>query len=161
MSLAQSYDDLLRSITLAFTVDDAVLVENYVRGREATVAVVDGYRGEELYVLPPVEIIPVKSTFFDYEEKYSGHAREICPAPFSRDVTDALMHAARTVHAHLKLRDYSRSDFIVSPRGDVFFLEVNTLPGLTSASLVPKALEAVGSNLPEFLHHVVARALVR
>ena len=158
--LARSYDELQRGIVSVFDVDEVALVENYVRGREATVAVIEGYRGEALYVLPPIEIIPGKSAFFDYDEKYAGHAQEICPGPFSRDVTEELIRSARTVHRTLGLRDYSRSDFIVS-RDGVFFLEVNTLPGLTPASLVPKALEAVGSNLPEFLDHVVSRALVR
>lgn len=158
--LAGSYNDLTHAILSVFTIDDTALIEGYVRGREATVAVIDGYRGEELYVLPPIEIIPGKSSFFDYDEKYAGHAREVCPARFPRDITDELIHSARTVHRTFGLRDYSRSDFIVSREG-VFFLEVNTLPGLTPASLVPKALEAVGSNLPEFLEHVVGRAFVR
>jgi D-alanine-D-alanine ligase len=121
---------------------------------------VEGFRGEDLYVLPPIEIVPTKNTFFDYDEKYAGHAREVCPAQFPRETTEALMHAARTVHHTLGLRDYSRSDFIVA-RDGIYFLEANTLPGLTQASLVPKALEAVGSTLPEFLDHIVGRALVR
>jgi D-alanine-D-alanine ligase len=157
---AQSFDNLQYGILKALEVDDAALVENFIRGREATVAVVEGFRGEELYVLPPIEIVPTKNTFFDYDEKYAGHAREVCPAQFPRETTEALMHAARTVHHTLGLRDYSRSDFIVAKDG-IYFLEANTLPGLTQASLVPKALEAVGSTLPEFLDHIVGRALAR
>lgn len=159
-TLAQSFNDLQRGLLAVFEIDDAALVENYIRGREATVAVIEGYRDEELYVLPPIEIIPGKSSFFDYEEKYFGIARKLCPGPFPRDVTGDLVRVARTVHRTLGLRDYSRSDFIIS-RGGIFFLETNTLPGLTQESLVPKALEAVGSSLPEFLDHVVQRALER
>lgn len=159
-TLATNRNDLHRGLLAVFDTDDTALVENYVRGREATVAIIDGYRGEAVYALPPIEIVPNTNAFFDYDAKYAGGARELCPAPFPRDVTDALIRAARTVHTMLGLRDYSRSDFIVA-RDGIFFLEVNTLPGLTSASLVPKALEAVGSTLPEFLDHVVQRALVR
>lgn len=157
---AKTYDELLYGVLKGFEIDDAVLVENYVRGREATVAVVEGFRGEELYALPPIEIVPTKTSFFDYAEKYDGHAREICPAPFSRDVSTLLMDTARNIHRKLNLRDYSRSDFIVAKDG-IYFLEVNTLPGLTEASLVPRSLEAVGSGLPEFLDHIVERALTR
>ena len=70
------------------------------------------------------------------------------------------MQAAREVHKALHLRDYSRSDFILSNEG-IFFLEVNTLPGLTEASLVPQAVRAVGSSIPEFVDHLVSRALAR
>jgi len=70
------------------------------------------------------------------------------------------MDAAREVHRSLGLRDYSRSDFILAREG-IFFLEVNTLPGLTETSLVPQAVAAVGSTLPEFLDHLVTRALAR
>lgn len=159
-SVVHSYDSIVKGVTLAFEHADTILVEQYIPGREATVAVIEGFRGEPLYVLPPVEIIPTKNTFFDYEEKYAGHAREVCPASFSRDITNKLIEAAREVHTTLGLRDYSRCDFIVDKHG-IFFLEVNTLPGLTEASLVPKALEAVGSSLPDFLDHIVTRAYAR
>lgn len=155
-----SFEELRRAIMHAFGYSDRVLVEQYVRGREATVAVADKFRGEELYAFPPIEISYGKSSFFDYSEKYEGHARELCPAPFPRETTRALIEAAKHVHKTLGLRDYSRSDFIVAKDG-IYFLEVNTLPGLTEASLVPKAVHAVGANLPLFLRHVVGRALER
>jgi D-alanine-D-alanine ligase len=159
-TLAHTLDELQYGILGALQINDRALVENYVRGTEVTVAVAEGFRGEDLYVFPPIEIVPTKSGFFDYDEKYAGHAREICPARLSRANTEELMRAARDVHRTLGLRDYSRSDFIVAREG-IFFLEVNTLPGLTPTSLVPQAVEAVGATLPEFLEHMVLRALSR
>ena len=134
-----------------------VLVEELVKGTEATVGVVDGLRGENLYALPPVEIVPpAEHSYFSYEAKYSGESREICPGRFPRPVSDELMRLAKTMHQALGQRHYSRSDFIVSDKG-IYFLETNTAAavGMTSESLMPKSLAAVGVKLPEFLSHIV------
>jgi len=159
-ALVTSFDELLYALTVAFSHADQVLVEKYIRGREATVAVADGFRGQDVYAFPPIEIVTSDTTFFDYTEKYGGGARELCPAPFTKETTDALLHAAKHVHKTLGLRDYSRSDFIVA-RDGVYFLEVNSLPGLTPTSLLPKTVEAVGATLPSFLGHLVERAYAR
>lgn len=134
-----------------------VLVEEMIRGREATAGVVEGLRGESLYALPPVEIIPPEDSFFSYDAKYSGKTQEIVPGNFSRVVAEELMRAAKLMHRTLGVRHYSRSDFMVSPKG-VYYLETNTLPGLTSESLLPKSLTAVGVPLSEFLTHLVSLA---
>jgi D-alanine-D-alanine ligase len=159
-SVVRSYSELVSAIAHAFDQGDQVLIEQYLRGREATVAVAEGFRGEDVYAFPVIEIIPNSGTFFDYDNKYNGGAREVCPAPFPYETAQALMTAAREVHRALGLRDYSRSDFIIQKDG-IYFLEVNTLPGLTPASLVPKSVEAVGATLPQFLDHLVMRALAR
>ena len=139
----------------------AVMVEECIRGREATVGVVENLRGETLYALPPTEIIPPASAgFFSAEVKYTGATQEICPADFSPAIKRELAQAARTAHHMLGLRHYSRSDFIVSPHG-VYFLETNTLPGLTNESLLPRELAAVGISLKEFFSHLVSLALNR
>ncbi len=140
--------------------DDAggVLVEEYIRGTEATAGVVEGLRGEDLYALPPIEIVPPENDFFSYGAKYSGITQEIVPGRFTRPVQDELMRLARVVHEGMGLRHYSRSDFIVSNRG-IYFLEVNTLPGMTTESLLPKSLSAVGVHFPDFLSHLVDLAL--
>lgn len=137
------------------------LVEERIRGREATVGVIEGLRGEELYVLPPIEIIPPPTEeFFSYEAKYGGGTREICPGPFPKKVTKELMETAKKMHKALGLRHYSRSDFIVAPSG-IYYLETNTLPGMTEESLLPKALAAVGISFKDFLTHLVDLALNR
>ena len=132
-----------------------VLVEEYIKGREATVGVIDDFRGEKTYALMPVEIIPPpEHSFFNYEAKYGGKSIERVPGNFTQEEKNELTNTARAVHEGLGLSHYSRSDFILSPRG-LYFLEVNTLPGLTDESLLPKAVAAIGSRLPDFLEHVL------
>jgi len=138
-----------------------VMIEERIKGREATVGIVEGLRGEVLYALPPVEIVPPdEHSFFSYEAKYSGKSQEIVPGRFARNISDELMQAARTIHAALNQRHYSRSDFIVSDKG-IYFLELNTAAavGMTGESLMPKSLAAVGVKLPEFTAHLVDLAL--
>jgi len=158
VSLARSFDELVAALENGLAADKTILVEEYIRGKEATAGVIDAYRGEEHYVLPVVEIrLPGKRGFFDHEAKYSGETDEVCPGNFTKEEKRALEEAARYVHKTLGLKHYSRSDFIISPRG-IYFLEANTLPGLTDVSLFPKALQAVGASLPEFIDHVLDRA---
>lgn len=138
-----------------------VLVEEYVRGKEATAGVVEGLRNEKLYALPPVEIVPpAHHGFFSYDAKYSGETKENVPGNFSRVEAEELMRAAKLMHKTLGLRHYSRSDFIVTPRG-IYYLETNTLPGLTAESLLPKSLAAVGIPFRDFLTHLVMLALTK
>ena len=159
ISIVHSVDELDQALARAFEVSDQVLVEEYIKGKEATVGVVENFRGQALYSLPPGEIIPhAHKRFFDYEAKYEGASDEIFPGNFSRDEVVELESAAREVHTLLGLDHYSRSDFIVTPRRGIYFLEVNTLPGLTGESLLPKALRSVGSSLPEFVEHVIQLA---
>ncbi len=136
-----------------------IIFEGFIAGREATCGVVDHFRGEEIYSLLPVEIRPTeKSPFFDYNAKYNGETEELCPGNFSRKESEVIQNMAKLAHKTLRLRHYSRSDFIVTPHG-IYILETNTLPGLTEESLLPKSLHAVGSNMPEFLDHVVTLAM--
>lgn len=135
-----------------------VLVEEVITGREATIGVVENMRGEELYVLPAIEIVPPEGDFFSYDAKYSGKSHELCPAHFQKKVADELARAARTMHKALGLRHYSRSDFIVTPKG-IYYLETNSLPGMTKESLLPKSLAAVGVTFPQFMEHLVDLSL--
>ena len=137
-----------------------ILVEEYLRGKEATVGVVEGLRGEAFYTFPPVEIAPPEGDFFSQEAKYSGATRETCPGSFTRVESEELQHVARVMHRELGLSHYSRSDFIVAPKG-IYYLETNSLPGLTPQSLLPKSFAAVGISLPDFFTHVIDRALER
>ena len=121
---------------------------------------VEGFRGEELYALPPIEIRPHEE-FFDYEAKYKGKSEEIVPATFAENIKKKIESLSKNIHQALGLRHYSRSDFIIHPRRGIYALEVNTLPGLTSESLLPKSLRAVGSDLPEFVDHVISLSLGR
>lgn len=158
VTIANGHDDLLKGVYSAFQHSKKVMIEEFIRGKEATCGVVENFRNEELYSLLPIEIVPPKkSDFFDYDAKYSGESEEICPGNFSVEEKEELQRLAKEIHETLRLKHYSRSDFIVSPEG-IYFLEVNTLPGLTEESLIPKALEAIGCSFPEFLDHLVMLA---
>lgn len=159
VSIARSAPELEHSLQNAFDVSPRIIVEAYIPGREATCAVLQDFRGEELYALPPIEIVPpARRDFFDYDAKYSGETEELCPGNFDVATKQEIERIAREVHKELGLRHYSRSDFIVSPRG-IYFLEVNTLPGLTSESLLPKAVQAVGGTFPQLLDHLIDLAI--
>ncbi|MEI6345935.1 MAG: D-alanine--D-alanine ligase family protein [bacterium] len=169
VSIVSTLKQLEKAIHSAFEHGDTVLIEEYIAGKEATCGVIDGFRGEKHYVLPPVEIrkpggakekagVADETAFFDYEAKYGGATEEICPGNFTAAESVEIQRMAREVHRSLGLRHYSRSDFIVHPRRGVYFLEVNTLPGLTEHSLFPKAMQAVGSGLTELLEHLVGLA---
>lgn len=157
--IAKNSGELALALENAFAYYDEVLVEKLVEGKEATVGVIEGYRGEALYVLPTIEIVPAADrAFFDVAAKYDGSTEEISPGRFTREETDMLLQAARVVHDTIGLRHYSRSDFIIAD-GVPYFLEVNTLPGLTSESLILKGLAAVGCGYREFILHVLDRAV--
>lgn len=159
VTIADNFRALEVGLEKAFAISDRVLVEEFIRGKEATVGVIDGFRGEKTYVLMPIEIVPPKEhVFYDYNAKYvSDDTGYRIPGHFTDHEKKTLEDMARTVHEGLGLSHYSRSDFIVSPRG-VYFLEVNTLPGMTSHSLIPKGVEAVGSKFPDFLDHLIELA---
>ena len=139
---------------------EEVMVEERIVGREATVGILEDFRNEKYYLLPEVEIVPPEtSKFFSAEVKYTGETNEIVPGRFTKDEKKSLADAARFIHTALNLQQYSRSDFIVNKDG-IYFLEVNTLPGLTSQSLFPKSVAAVGSNYDELVSHLIETARV-
>jgi len=162
VSVVRTYHDLAPALARAAAVSPKVLVEEFIKGREATVGVVDHFRGEEAYALMPVEIVPPVGNFFDYENKYNGQTLERVPGNFTEKEKNELERLAKIVHQGLGATHYSRSDFIVSPRG-IYLLEINSAPavGLTNQSLLPKALAAVGSSLSQFVEHVVELARKR
>lgn len=119
-----------------------VIVEQFVKGREFSCGVLDSQ------ALPPIEIIP-KAGFYDYANKYQpGATEEICPAHITSEQSAAMMTAALTVHQTLGLTAYSRCDFLMDEAGEVWFLEVNTLPGMTPTSLLPQEAAQVGIDYP-------------
>jgi len=162
VSLAHSLGELETALEEAFRYSDQAIVEEKISGREATCGVIENFRGLPVYSLLPVEIIkPQDRDFFDYHAKYSGKSQEICPGNFSAGEKEEIQRLAKEAHRVLGLRHYSRSDFIIHPKRGIYILETNSLPGLTPESLFPISLEAVGSNLPEFLDHIVTEALTR
>ena len=155
LTLVKRAADLAAAVELARQYDDEVMVEQFVPGRELTV----GILGEQ--ALPVIEIVP-RHEMFDYECKYQpGMSEEICPAPIPADLAARAQDAALRVHHCLKLSGYSRVDFRVGSGGDVLFLEANTLPGVTAASLIPKAARAAGMSFAAFAEAACRLALER
>ncbi len=156
VKLGQSLEEALASLARDGQV---YMVEEYIRGKEATCAVLEDFRNERHYGFPPIEIIPPSDyDFFSFEAKYNGKTKEICPGNFSFSESRALIENAINIHKALHLTQYSRSDFMVK-NGKVYFLEVNTLPGLTDESLFPKAAEAVGLTYDDLIDHLLETAL--
>src|SRR6478672_13931401 len=137
------------------------VIEPFISGVEATCGVLELSDGA-LTALPPIEIIPAEGGFgFDYTAKYlSQSTQEICPGRFAPEISAQLMDQALKAHRALSCTGYSRTDFIVSDKGPIF-LETNTLPGLTKASLYPKALAAQGIGFADFLKEQIALAARR
>jgi D-alanine-D-alanine ligase len=132
------------------------VIEPFIAGTEATCGVLEQADGSVI-ALPPVEIVPADGSF-DYRAKYLAAAtQEICPGRFSPEIGKAIMDMALRAHLALSCTGYSRTDFIVSDKGPVY-LETNTLPGLTAASLYPKALKAQGIEFADFLKGQIAIA---
>lgn len=157
ISIAKNYDELLEGIVHAHELGP-VLVEEFMKGREATCAVIEGGNGE-CYALEPIEIIPLENkSFFDYEAKYQGKSIERCPGNFTDNEKAMIQELAIRAHRALGLRHYSRSDFILTDRG-ISILETNSLPGLTKGSLLPKSLAVADIEIHEFIDHIIKLAL--
>ena len=157
LMFVNSSQDLVAVRRAAETED--YLIEPFISGVEATCGVLEKLDGTVMS-LPPIEIIPADGGF-DYTAKYLAKAtQEICPGRFAPDISAGIMDQALKAHHALSCRGYSRSDFIVAKTGLVY-LETNTLPGLTQASLYPKALKAVGIGFADFLQDQIALAIKR
>lgn len=145
----------LAAVRRAAKIEEYV-IEPFIAGSEATCGVLERLDGS-LIALPPVEIIPAEGAF-DYQAKYIAKAtQEICPGRFAPEISAQIMDHAVRAHRALSCSGYSRSDFIVSDKGPIY-LETNTLPGLTKASLYPKALKAQGIEFVDFLRDQIAMA---
>lgn len=152
---------LVEALHKVFAYSPNVIAEEFIQGKEATCGVVQDYRNQNVYGLLPVEVIlPKNRTFYDYRAKYEDRGKEyLSPGNFSTEEMQNLKDLAVLIHTSLGLRHYSRSDFIVHPKRGVYALEVNTLPALSEKSSFVKSLEAVGSNIKEFLQHTLDKAL--
>lgn len=153
LSLVRASDELQPAIDLAGQYDDEVMVEQFIAGRELTVAIL----GDQ--PLPVGEIIP-KHELYDYECKYTpGMAREVFPADLSETQTARVQGLALKAFRALKLRGCARIDFRMSADGEFYCLEANTLPGMTQLSLVPQAAAAAGISFPELCERIVTQAV--
>lgn len=168
VSIVSTIVQMEKALEKAFEVGDVVLIEEYIAGKEATCGVLENFRGKDFYSLLPVEIVPrkkdkSKDAFFDFESKYSETegAHEICPGNFTKAESEEIQRLAVAVHKAIGARHYSRTDFMVHPKRGIYVLEINTLPGLTQTSLLPKEIAAIGSSYGELLEHLIEQAIKR
>ncbi len=158
--VCKNFESLENAFLIGANMDVDVMVEEMIEGKEASVSVIEKFRNQDLYTPPPIEIrLPSGKSCFDYESKYSDKHTIICPGKFTRAEILELERIAKLIHKEMNLRHYSRTDFIVSPKKGIYALEVNTLPGLTRHSLLPKSIDDIGSSMPEFLNHIIELAL--
>lgn len=157
--IVRSLPELEEAVIAASLHSPAVLIEEYIQGKEATCGLIEDFRGSTHYSLLPVEIRH-GSDFFDYSAKYLNEkTEEVIPGNFSEEEKKMIQEITIAAHKSLGLRHYSRSDFIVHPKRGIYILETNSLPGLTEKSLLPKSLIAVGSNIKEFISHILNKTL--
>ena len=153
LTIVNDESELDDAIKLARQFGNVVLIEEFIVGKEITVTVI----GDKAY--PIVEIVPSHG-LYDYECKYNkGMTEYFCPANIDKDLTKAIQESALKIHKLLGCRHYSRVDFRLDKNGRAWFLELNTLPGMTETSLVPKAAKASGLSFPELIQTIINEAL--
>lgn len=150
ISIAHTLSELKESIKKAFQYSKTALVEQFIKGKEASCSVVENFRGESVHSLLPVEI---------RFKKNIKEAEKICPANFSAEEKKKIEELAKAAHHVLGLRHYSRSDFIITSKGNIYIIETDSLPGLSEESSLPISLAAGGATTSYFLDHVLGLAL--
>jgi D-alanine-D-alanine ligase len=148
-------EDLQNALEVAFKEDDEVIIESFLDGTEVSVGVIT-YKGE-VKVLPITEIVS-NNDFFDYKAKYLGESQEITPARISKEQEEKVNTIAKKVYEVLKMKGFSRSEYIFKD-GEPHLLEVNTVPGMTTASILPQQAAAAGISLRELFGNAVEASL--
>ena len=160
VSVVLGFLDFEEALQKAFTLGPAVMIEEYISGREATCGVLEAFRDESLYAFFPAEVVLDPSQkFFNFDAKYGGKSRIVHPGRFSRLEMETIKNFSRIAHQVLGLRHYSRSDFIVHSSRGVYFLETNSLPGLSVNAPYVESLSSVGTPFSHFIDHVLKLAL--
>ena len=153
--IVNTEEEYKEAIEKSFCYEDEVVIEPYIKGREFAVGIIDGK------ALPVIEIIP-KTGFFDYANKYqAGATEEICPAPIDDAIAEKMQQATELAFKALKLDIYSRADFLLDEKGEIYCLEVNTLPGMTATSLLPQEAKAAGIEYGELCELIIKKSLER
>ncbi len=153
VSIARDEAEFKKALDEAFRWENELVIEQYVQGREFSVGVID-YKA-----LPVIEIAPVQG-FYDYKNKYkAGSAVETCPAVLSEELTKQMQHYAERVAHVLGLDTYSRMDFLLDEKNNMYCLEANTLPGMTPTSLLPQEANVVGMNFNQLCEKLIEISL--
>lgn len=153
VSIAFKEEEYEQALEEAFRYDNEVVVEQYIKGREFSVGVMEGK------ALPVIEIAPLQG-FYDYKNKYqAGSTIETCPADISEEKTKEMQEYAQAAFKALRLKNYARMDFMMSESGEVYCLEANTLPGMTPTSLLPQEAEAAGISFGELCEKIIEASI--
>ena len=153
VAMAKTSEEYEAAKEEAFQYDDEVVIEQYIKGREFSVGVMDGK------ALPVIEIAPLQG-FYDYKNKYqAGSTIETCPAVLNEEKTKEMQEYAEKAFKVLRLKNYARMDFMMSETEEIFCLEANTLPGMTPTSLLPQEAAAAGISFPELCEMIIAAAM--
>ena len=153
VSIVHTHDELWKALTDGLALGGRTVLEEYIKGREIQVGILEDR------ALPSIEIIP-KQGFYDYENKYQpGAALEVCPSEITPAEEEKVRAAALRVYQTLGLSVYSRADFILTADGEPWFLEINTLPGMTPTSLLPQEASAVGIGYAQLCEKIVEASL--
>lgn len=155
ISKAKTEEEILPAIEVAFKEDSQILIESFLDGKEYTIGVFH-YKGE-VKVLPITEIIS-ENDFFDYEAKYLGKSKEITPAEIDSELQQKLEETAKKAYIALNMSGFSRTEYIVV-NNEPYFLEMNTVPGMTTASILPQQAAAAGISLPDLFDNAIEMAL--
>lgn len=147
----KAVEDFDKAVEYAFSEGNMLIAEAAIVGRELTCAVY--YNGNDYVALPVIEII-TENEFFDYEAKYNGFSKEVCPAQIPDALREEIQDTSKKIYAHLGCSGLVRVDYICAEDG-LYFLEVNTIPGMTAASLVPQMVRAAGMSMTDFLTTVI------
>lgn len=157
ISMVKDSEQLLPAIEKAYAEDDEIIIESYLKGTEVSVGVIK-YLNDTI-VLPITEIVS-ENDFFDYEAKYEGKSSEITPAKISDEEKAKVEDVAKRIYTILKMDGFSRSEFILVS-GEPFLLEMNTVPGLTTESILPQQASEAGISLNELFDNAIELALTR
>lgn len=155
ISKVKTKDEFLYAVANAYKEDDEIIIESFLDGTEVSVGVIN-YKGE-IVVLPITEIVS-ENDFFDYEAKYLGKSQEITPARISEEIADKIRTVAKKAYTILKMTGFSRSEFIIV-NNEPFMLEMNTIPGLTTESLIPQQAKEAGISLQDLFTNAIELAL--
>ncbi|MCA9353427.1 hypothetical protein KC842_00965 [Candidatus Nomurabacteria bacterium] len=153
--LARTLPELAISIARSYESGEDIMVEEYIEGSEFSVGVIDGYRGENYYILPPVKRTS-SGKHLSHEDVCSGISCHSFKT-IDENSRSELMRVARVVHDALGMKDYSSSDFIVHPKKGVYYLETDALPDLRESSPFRVGLDSVGGTIEDFVKHIVSR----
>jgi len=153
VSIVNTKDEYAMALEEAFKYEEVLVVEEYIKGREFSIGVIEGE------ALPIIEIAPIEG-FYDYTNKYqAGKTNETCPADLPDDITKKMQKAAVDVFKALRLETYARADFILGENGDCYCLEANTLTGMTPTSLLPQEAQALGMSFDELCNKLIEVSL--